>query len=382
MKDRGGGWPRRRARPAPRRRFAQPRLVDESDDPGRREHEQRDRACDEGGTEVAGGQAAVHRGAVSTRSGMISAERETTDTTTDMRGGIDLGGTKIQAVVVDAAHEVRGEAKQPTPTAGGPADVAAAIAATLREAATAAGVETSGLQGIGVGSPGEIDVASGTVAQARNLPGWEGTFPLADELAAALGAGRPYGSLLGVFWGTGVGGAIVLDRKAWLGRGIAGELGHVVVVQGGRRCPCGRLGCLEAYAGRSAMESRARELVEEGRGTELFELMDKKGRTRLTSGIWQRALEHGDALAHQLVDEAVEAIGTGVASAINLLDVEAVIVGGGLGVRLGETYRDRIAAAMLPHLFDDDSPPAVHVAELGDLGGALGAALLVEGEAA
>jgi len=333
---------------------------------------------------------------------MISAERETTDTTTDMRGGIDLGGTKIQAVVVDAAHEVRGEAKQPTPTAGGPADVAAAIAATLREAATAAGVETSGLQGIGVGSPGEIDVASGTVAQARNLPGWEGTFPLADELAAelgapvrlgndvqvatdaevALGAGRPYGSLLGVFWGTGVGGAIVLDRKAWLGRGIAGELGHVVVVQGGRRCPCGRLGCLEAYAGRSAMESRARELVEEGRGTELFELMDKKGRTRLTSGIWQRALEHGDALAHQLVDEAVEAIGTGVASAINLLDVEAVIVGGGLGVRLGETYRDRIAAAMLPHLFDDDSPPAVHVAELGDLGGALGAALLVEGEAA
>jgi glucokinase len=106
--------------------------------------------------------------------------------------------------------------------------------------------------------------------------------------------------------------------------------------------------------------------------------MEEKQRTRLTSGIWARALKQGDALAHQLVDEAVEAIGTGVASAINLLDVEAVIVGGGLGVRLGEPYRDRIAAAMLPHLFNDDSPPAVHVAGLGDLGGALGAALLVE----
>jgi glucokinase len=329
---------------------------------------------------------------------MISAERETTDTTTDMRGGIDLGGTKIQAVVVDAAHDVRGEAKQPTPTAGGPADVAAAIAATLREAADAAGVETSALHGVGVGSPGEIDAASGTVGQARNLPGWEGTFPLADELArqvgapvrlgndvqvaieaeVALGAGREYGSLLGVFWGTGIGGAIVLDRRSWLGRGIAGELGHVVVVQDGRRCPCGRLGCLEAYAGRSSMEARARELVAQGRTTVLFELMEEKQRTRLTSGIWARALKQGDALAHQLVDEAVEAIGTGVASAINLLDVEAVIVGGGLGVRLGEPYRDRIAAAMLPHLFNDDSPPAVHVAGLGDLGGALGAALLVE----
>jgi glucokinase len=296
---------------------------------------------------------------------------------------------------------VLGEAKRPTPTVGGPRDVAYAIAATLREAAAAAELDTSALRGVGIGSPGEIDVAAGTVSQARNLPGWEGTFALAAEVSeqigasvrlgndvqvatdaeVALGAGRAYGSLLGVFWGTGVGGAVVLGRKAWLGRGIAGELGHVVVVQDGRRCPCGRLGCLEAYAGRAAMEARARELSNEGRTTVLFELMERKERTRLTSGIWERALEQGDALAHQLVDEAIAAIGTGVASAINLLDVEAVIVGGGLGVRLGEPYRERIAAAMLPHLFDDGSPPAVHVAELGDLGGALGAALLVEGAA-
>lgn len=314
-----------------------------------------------------------------------------------MRGGIDLGGTKIQAVVVDDRNQVLGQARQPTPTTGGPRDVASAIAATLSDAAADAGVATDALTGIGVGSPGEIDAVAGTVGQARNLPGWEGSFALAGALESALGApvrlgndvqvatdaevalgaGRPYESLLGVFWGTGVGGAIVLGRRAWLGRGIAGELGHVVVRQDGRRCPCGRLGCLEAYAGRAAMESRARELVSEGRSTELFDLMEQRGRTRLTSGIWARALDHGDALAHQLVDEAVEAIGTGVASAINLLDVEAVVIGGGLGVRLGEPYRDRIARAMLPHLFDDDSPPAVHVAELGDLGGALGAALLV-----
>jgi glucokinase len=125
------------------------------------------------------------------------------------------------------------------------------------------------------------------------------------------------------------------------------------------------------------MEARARKLVDEGRETSLFRLMDKRGRDRLTSGIWARALDRDDELAHEIVSEAVEALGAGVASAVNLLDVEAVIVGGGLGVRLGEPYRERIEAAMLPHLFGDDDPPAVRLAALGDLGGAIGAALLV-----
>ena len=236
------------------------------------------------------------------------------------------------------------------------------------------------------------------VAQAGNLPDWDAPFPLVAELEGAvggrvvlgndvnvatdaefaLGAGKPYDSLIGVFWGTGVGGGLVLGGRLWDGRGAGGELGHVVVRQDGRRCPCSRLGCLEAYAGRGAMEARARELVEAGRRTVLFELMEERGKPRLTSGIWARALDRGDALAHELIDEAVEAIGTGVASAVNLLDVEAVIVGGGLGLRLGEEYRDRIAAAMRPHLFSDDRPPAIELAELGDLGGAIGAALLVE----
>ena len=182
--------------------------------------------------------------------------------------------------------------------------------------------------------------------------------------------------MLGVFWGTGVGGGIVLDDRLWEGRGAGGELGHVVVRIGGRHCPCGRRGCLEAYAGRGSMEARARKLVGEGRETKLFHLMEKHGRDRLTSGIWSRALDRDDALAREIVNDAVEALGAGVASAVNLLDVEAVIIGGGLGVRLGEPYREHIEAAMLPHLFSDDDPPAVRLAALGDLGGAIGAALL------
>ncbi len=312
------------------------------------------------------------------------------------RGGIDLGGTKIQTVVVDADSQVLGQARHPTPTSGGPADVAAAMAAALHEAADAAGVEPSALMGVGVGSPGAIDAEAGTVSGARNLPGWAGTFALAERLGeqlgtpvslgndvqvatdaeVALGAGRGYRSLLGVFWGTGVGGGIVLDGKPWLGRGAAGEIGHMVVKRGGRRCPCGRHGCLEAYAGRAAMEARAREKHADGHKTDLFKLMEHHDRTRLTSGIWARALEHGDKLATELIDEAVEALGAGVASAVNLLDCEAVVIGGGLGVRFGEPMVARIAEAMQPHLFVDARPPAIRLAALGDLGGAVGAALL------
>jgi glucokinase len=312
-------------------------------------------------------------------------------------GGIDLGGTKIQTVVVDDGHTVLGSARRPTPTSGGPEDVANAMAAALRDAAAAAGIELARLDGIGVGSPGTI--ADGAVTSARNLPGWEGTFPLAAELKAALGpevrvgndvqvatdaevklgAGQPYDSLLGVFWGTGVGGGLILDGKPWTGRGGAGEIGHMVVEIGGARCTCGRRGCMEAYAGRAAMESHARKLHEEkGHKTDLFKLMREHERERLTSGIWARALEHHDKLATEIIDRAVRALGAGIASAVNLLDVEGVIIGGGLGVRLGHPYAKRIAQAMQPHLFADTRPPHVHVAALGDLGGAIGAALLVE----
>jgi glucokinase len=317
-----------------------------------------------------------------------------------LRAGVDLGGTKIQAVVMDPGGRVLGSARQPTPTAGGPREVVAGVAEVVREAAAAAEVEPASLDGVGVGSPGDVDDRAGTVTSARNLPGWKGSFPVSAVLGEGLGvpvtigndvdvatvaeyelgAGQPYTSLLGVFWGTGVGGGIILDGELWHGRASAGEIGHMVVKLAGARCPCGRRGCMEAYAGRGAMEARARKELEEGTRTELFKIMSKRGRARLTSGVFARALEQGDALATSLIDRAVEALGAGVASAVNLLDVEAVIIGGGLGVRLGVPYAERIEHAMRPHLFSDHRPPAVRVAALGDLGGAIGAALLVPAE--
>ncbi|MBI5434702.1 MAG: ROK family protein [Planctomycetes bacterium] len=315
------------------------------------------------------------------------------------RGGIDLGGTKIQAVIVDAEHRVLAERRTSTPTTGGPREVAAAMANTLTSAATEAGVETSSLLGVGVGSPGHVDVRQGTVANANNLPNWKEPFHLAAALSellgapvelgndvgvaldgeAYLGAGRTYESFVGLWWGTGIGGGVVLRHERWLGRGASGEIGHMVVKRNGARCPCGRRGCVEAYAGRRAMEARARRDVARGEKTELFEIMEKKGRTQLSSGVIAKALEREDEYTTWLIERAVAAVAAGLASACNLLDVEAVVIGGGLGSRLGEPYAAKIQAAMLPHLFTPERPPAVHVAGLGELAGAIGASLLVPG---
>jgi glucokinase len=314
----------------------------------------------------------------------------------DLRGGIDLGGTKIQTAIIDAEGAVKGEARHPTPTTGGPADVAAAMGKALIEAAEAAGVEASELEGVGVGSPGDVDEKAGTVSTARNLPDWEGSFPLgealekdlgtkvrigndvqvATEAEYHLGAGQGLDSLIGVFWGTGVGGGLILGGKPWLGRGAAGEIGHMVIKRGGAKCPCGRRGCMEAYSGRAAMEAEARRRQDDGEKTDLFKLMEKHGKPRLTSSIWDRAIDNGDKLAIELIDRAIEALGTGIASAINLLDPEAIIIGGGLGLRFGERYMEPLLEEMRKHVFFETMPD-VKMASLGDLGGAIGASLLV-----
>jgi glucokinase len=314
-----------------------------------------------------------------------------------LRGGIDLGGTKIEAIVVDDANTVLGSSRRPTPTTGTPEDVAGEMAVAITAAVKAADTTTAALAGVGVGSPGSVDPSTGTISSARNLPGWDGSYALGPELSKqlgtrvevgndvqvataaeyALGESHRYDSLLGVFWGTGIGGGLILDRKPWRGRGGAGEIGHMVVRRGGRRCPCGNEGCLEAYAGRAAMEERARGLAKKGQKTDLEKIMKDKGHVRFTSSVWAEAIERNDELATELIDEAVLALGAGIASAVNLLDVEAVIIGGGLGVRFGQPYVERIRDAMMLNIFPGHRPPDLNLVGLGDLGGALGAALLV-----
>jgi glucokinase len=315
-----------------------------------------------------------------------------------LRAGVDLGGTKIQTVIVDPEGVVLGQCRLATPQDRGPAGVLEAMVDSVRQAMADGGVDPALLVGVGVGSPGQIDHDAGTVSHAGNLPDWLGTIEVSAPLRAALGvpielandvqvgvmaesrlgAGRPYSSMLGIFCGTGVGGGIVIHDELWLGRGAAGEVGHMVVEPDGAPCPCGRKGCLEAYAGRAAMEAEARRRIAHGKHSDLIKIMEKKGRTRMSSGVWAKALEKHDHLAVHLIDRAIWALGLATASAVNLLDVEAVVIGGGLGTRLGAPFADRIREAMLPHLILPEKAPQVLSAALGDLGGAMGAALRVE----
>jgi glucokinase len=313
-----------------------------------------------------------------------------------VRGGLDLGGTNIQAVVTDGGAKVLGAARRETPHEGGPDAVVRELAAALRDALADTSIQVGALDGVGVGAPGSIDVEAGIVVQVANIDGWDEPFPLGPALEAELGrpvlvgndvsfavdaehrfgAGRGYESFLGVFWGTGIGAGLVVDGRMLFGRGSAGEIGHMCAKPGGRRCNCGLEGCIEAYAGRGALEARAREIAKE-RHTVLFEIMKERGRSRLTSGIWLRALEQGDAVAEELLLRAVEALGVGIGSAVTLLDVEAVVVGGGLGERLGLSWLARVEEAARRHTFFHEAP-AYRLAELGDLAGAIGASLLVD----
>ena len=312
-------------------------------------------------------------------------------------GGIDLGGTKIQAVVVDDDHEVLGSARHPTPTTGGPADVTLAMVESMREALTEGGrrgararrvrrrlarrrrrggrhrherpqpARLGGHVPAGREARRRVRRAGRAVQrrQRRHPGGVRARRRQAVQVASSACSGAPASA-------AGSCSTASCGRAA----AAAGEIGHVVVKRTGARCPCGRIGCMEAYAGRGAMEiARARE-GRRRREDVLFEIMEERGKPRLSSGIWQRALERDDKLAHHLIDRAVDAIGVAVASSLNLLDVEAVVIGGGLGLRLGDPYVEKIRDAMMPHLFADHRPPEVLLASLGDLGGAIGATLI------
>ena len=314
--------------------------------------------------------------------------------------GVDVGGTKIQSAAM-RAKKVVGSARMATPLTGAE-DVSEAIGDAVTKALADAGAQLSDLTAVGIGAPGTIDSEAGTVSSSPNLPGFQGleAVPLGAMVSQALGgvpvkldndvrvailgewnrgAGRGYRHLLGVWVGTGVGGGLVLDGALYEGQGAAGEIGHMIVKPGGRVCSDGRRGHLEAYAGRGQMEAHARHLVKEGHKTELFDIMERKGRTRLSSGVWAAALEKKDKMAVELVDDAVRALAVALASVQNLLALEAIVIGGGLGDRLAHPFVERIREEMQPLLFVPDHPPTLLSSEFGDLAGAVGAAVLAGG---
>lgn len=301
--------------------------------------------------------------------------------------GVDVGGTNVEVGAVDDGHRVHARAKAPTP-AGGPAEVIDTITELVR-------CLSAEPVAIGVGIPGVVH--EGQALTVPNLSGWHEQVDLKGPLTERLGvpvslgndanvgllgewlAGAAMGArnVLGLWMGTGIGGGLILDGRPYTGsRGAAGEIGHVVVSSGGALCTCGRRGCAEAYAGRRSMRGVATAMVDAGWETSLFRIRDEEDKPTLTSKVWAEALHEKDALAVRLFDTAIESVGIAVGSTVNLLDVDTVVVGGGLAEKLGQHLADRIAAAAQPWMLRPSPDLRFTVAALGDDSGVVGAAAL------
>ncbi len=308
--------------------------------------------------------------------------------------GMDMGGTKILAGVVGLDGNVLGTAKRATKAAAGPDAVIERMIKTAQNAVEAAGLKMDDIAAVGTGAPGPLDPDRGIVLRTPNLPGWD-NVPLAKLLGEglaipafvendvnlgtlgehALGAGTGVKDMVGIFVGTGIGGGLILDgalRQGW--RKACAEVGHMIMLAEGPLCGCGNRGCLEALASRTAIERDIWGGIKAGRECMIPELIGKDG--RLTSGELAEAWEKGDPLVREVLGRSQFYLGLAVASLVNLLDPEMIVLGGGVIEALGETYLEPIRAVAYQYFINKRGARDVKIvpAKLGDLAGLLGAA--------
>ncbi len=311
--------------------------------------------------------------------------------------GVDLGGTAIKVGVVPfSGGTVLGMRTLPTePERGAKAVVDRLVGMArdaIRDARREASLADDAVIGAGLGSPGPLDRATGTVLNTPNL-GWR-NFPLRDLVAnelgleaeldndanaAALGefwlgAGRDVDSLLAVTLGTGIGGGIVIDGEVYHGASdVAGEIGHMTIDATGRKCACGNYGCLEAYASGPAIAARAVEGIESGSTSVLPEMVDGD-LSRVTAETVYEAIVAGDVYAKDVMRETAKLLGTGVANLINILNPGLVVVAGGV-TRAGDHLFEPLRAEVRRRAFREAADRCRIVScELGDLAGVVGAA--------
>ncbi len=322
--------------------------------------------------------------------------------------GVDLGGTKIQTALIEgdatdrsqpvpdeigvgstvAGWTIVAEDRTATPASEGVQATAEAVAGTIKS------VGTESVEAVGIGFPGLVDHNAGVILRAPNLAGFDGGEKFAERVSNLvglpvfldndvnvavvaehqIGAGENVPNLLGVWMGTGVGGGLILDGKLRRGpHGYAGEIGFLVVKWGGRKY--GPLdGSLEAYAGRGSLGDHLKTESGEYMG-DIQDIMAEKGKTTLTSSVFYKAYEKGDKSVVRLIDRAAQAIGIGIASLTNALDLERVVLGGGMGERFAPIIMGQVERVMKSHMMLPDLAPKIVAASLGDYSGALGAAL-------
>lgn len=311
--------------------------------------------------------------------------------------GIDLGGTSIKALAVDGKNKILATGKKKTEAGAKPKALIKEIAALVENTAKDAGSKLKSVVAVSIGAPGAIDVRRGIVAEAPNL-GWKNVH-LANELRLrlgapivvdndvnvgvigehALGAGEGVDNLTGIFVGTGIGGGIVSGGKLFEGaHGWAGEMGHTVIDVNGPVCSCGRRGCAEALASRTAMARDVMLAIKAGAKSVVPELLKERQRDRITSSIIQAALAKHDPVMTQVLKRAQFFLGILVANMVNVLDPERVVIGGGVASRLGEAFVGPIRTTAYEHFLHPEAVKRTKVlaGRLGDNAGALGAVVL------
>lgn len=311
--------------------------------------------------------------------------------------GVDMGGTSLRALVVDRKNRILAVEKTPTPRGRKPDALIEDIAAQVLDALESARLKRSDLRAVSIGAPGAVDPQRGLVYAAPNL-GWK-DVPLGPKLGEllgvpvlvendvnvgtvgehALGAGRGAKELVGIFVGTGIGGGIVSRGKLYEGcRGAAGEVGHIVLESNGPRCGCGRHGCAEALASRTAMERDVRVAIKNGSKSCVLDLMRERNKERMTSSIIVRALKKNDRLMRDVLRRAEHYLGILVAAVVNMMDPECVVIGGGVAERLQEDFVAPIRKTAREYFLcpREVSKVKIVAAKLGDNAGALGAVVL------
>lgn len=328
----------------------------------------------------------------------------------DLAIGVDFGGTKLLAAVIDVSTgEVLGSAKKKT----NPDDDAKAlmerIFAGIDDAMHDANIKgKKDIRGIGVGIAGQIDTEAGILLGAPNLSQATVDLPIAAmlekqyEVPAALrndvqvaalgegtfGAGKDCPNFFCVFVGTGVGGAIVLDGQIYTGAtGTAGEVGHLIIHANGRHCGCGGRGHLEAYASRTAITRTILGELKRGRKTVLTKLepsLEGGGGdgSALRSSLLAKAMKEHDPLVTETLTEAGADLGLGLASVINLLNPERMIIGGGVIEAVDYLFEVASQRALRESLPTPAKSTEIVRANLGDNAGIVGAAILGASKAA
>jgi glucokinase len=318
----------------------------------------------------------------------VAPERETMGVP-DFRLGIDLGGTKIHAVVVDSRGRVLGCGRAATGADDGYAAVLGRVAGAARTAVTEAGGRWKAIDAVGLGVPGPVDPKRGLVHLAANL-GW-GPSPVGEDLGKLLD--RPvvlgndvncgalgeitYGCASGVrsaflaFVGTGLGGAYVRKGKVVNGtHGCAGEIGHLPAPFGDALCGCGRRGCLETTASRSGIVRLLRESAALGRMAKV------PAEGPIKSSALRKALEQGCPVVEEAVERCAKAVAWGLATVGHVVDPALFILGGGVAEALGEAFVERVAGHVAGvGLLYARRRPDIRLAALGDDAVAVGAAV-------